>query len=153
MGQRSYWKTAAILESQLARILDLLNEPRGMFMQNFMLLSPIELVHTAVFHQIVRHLEKRRPFWNRDWFVFFFCKVTHGDCSCQFSCFYHQPNWYIMLCSTKVSAILKNGRHFEITTGLHFFSTKWPMEIAHANFHACITKCTIVALICSTNIK
>ena len=41
---------------------------------------------------------------------------------------------------TKVSAMLKNGRHIEISIAADNFLVKGPTETARANCHACITK-------------
>ena len=56
---------------------------------------------------------------------------------------------YISTFSTEVSAILKNGRHFEISSGSVQIPSKNPMKDVHTKFHACITKCTISSKICT----
>ena len=49
---------------------------------------------------------------------------------------------YISTFSTKVSAILKNGRHFEISIASVHFLSKNPMKNAHTKFQVFINKLT-----------
>ena len=88
------------------------------------------------------HLEKRPPSWNSNRLGIPPYRVAHRDCSCLFSCLYHQSNGYISYSFTGSAAILKNGHHFEISIVSVNLLTEWPIENVHADFHVCITNLT-----------
>ena len=60
---------------------------------------------------------------------------------------------FIYICQIylkSMSAILENGRHFEILHGKRYFLSQYLIKNHHTNFGACIRKWTIFAFICPT---
>ena len=132
---RPSWKMAAILTFQVAVGGLLSCDPQRLLMPIFMLVSP----NKPLYHLTARL--RCRPSWKMAAILTFQVAVG-GLLSCD-------PQRLLMpifmlvspnkpLYHLTVSAILKNGRHLEISIGSEYFLVKWPMETAHANFHACI---------------